>query len=184
MKINNKIIYINGIGDILFESSNKAIHLSISIKPPSKIRVAVPYNKSLTVAKEFVYSKKQWIIKHLVKYNNQNIINIKNIDSKEATEYLVCRLKELAKNNGFIYNRVFIKNQKTIWGSCSKKNNINLNIQLFHLPKKLIDYVILHELVHTKYKNHSQEFWKTLEKYIINAKVYHKELKKYWIMHS
>ena len=57
MKINNKIIYINGIGDILFESSNKAIHLSISIKPPSKIRVAVPYNKSLTVAKEFVYSQ-------------------------------------------------------------------------------------------------------------------------------
>ena len=68
---------------------------------------------------------------------------------------------------------------KTRWGSCSFKNNINLSLHLMRLREELIDYVILHELVHTKVKNHSREFWTTLDIYCPKSKSLDKELKKY-----
>ncbi|MEA3348593.1 MAG: M48 family metallopeptidase, partial [Pseudomonadota bacterium] len=57
-----------------------------------------------------------------------------------------------------------IRNQKTRWGSCSAKNNISLNIKLALLPDQLRDLVLVHELIHTKIKNHGPNFWQKLEK--------------------
>ncbi len=97
----------------------------------------------------------------------------------EAKEYLPQRVEHLAKKHGFIYNKVFIKNMKSRWGSCSSKNNINLNLQLMRLPNELIDYVILHELVHTKFRNHSPDFWIVLNNLIEDAQDKRIQLKKY-----
>ena len=80
------------------------------------------------------------------------------------------RLKQLAEKHGFTYSKVFIRNQKTRWGSCSHKNDISLNIKLVCLPNDLLDYVILHELVHTRKKNHGKGFWVMLDRYMGNAK--------------
>jgi hypothetical protein len=102
----------------------------------------------------------------------------------EAKLYLPCRTDELAKLNGFNYNKVAIKKASTRWGSCSSQNNINFNLQLMRLPAQLADYVILHELVHTVVKNHQDTFWKLLEKVLPGAKKLDKELNnynlKYW----
>ena len=89
------------------------------------------------------------------------------------------RLEEIAQEHGFIYNKATVRNQKTRWGSCSGKNNLSLNIQLINLPHELIDYVIFHELVHTKVKNHSPVFWKKLDGFVDNAKSLNEELKQY-----
>lgn len=97
----------------------------------------------------------------------------------EAKEYLPGRVEYLANKHGFIYNKVFIKNMKSRWGSCSSKNNINLNLQLMRLPDELINYVILHELVHTKVKNHSPDFWIILNNVLKNAQDKRRNLKKY-----
>jgi hypothetical protein len=72
-----------------------------------------------------------------------------------------------------------VKNQKTRWGSCSDKNNINLNINLVRLPDELIDYVILHELVHTRIKNHSHQFWEEMNKVVEDPKSLDKKLRQY-----
>lgn len=80
----------------------------------------------------------------------------------EAKKYLPVRLSELASQNGFSYRRVFVKNLKTRWGSCSGVDNINLNLHLMRLPDHLIDYVLLHELCHTREKNHGPQFKKLL----------------------
>ena len=80
----------------------------------------------------------------------------------EAHEYLPQRLLALASKFNLSYNKVFIKNIKTQWGSCSYKNNINLNLHIMRLPNHLIDYVLYHELCHTVLKNHSPDFWKFL----------------------
>ena len=72
-----------------------------------------------------------------------------------------------------------VKSQKTLWGSCSSKNNINLNINLIKLDQELIDYVILHELTHVKIKNHSKKFWQELEKLEPKARISEKKLKNY-----
>lgn len=76
----------------------------------------------------------------------------------EAKAWLIPRLDELAGKHGFTYNKVFIKNNVSNWGSCSTKGNINLNMQLMRLPEELRDYVILHELCHLKQLNHGPEF--------------------------
>ncbi len=100
---------------------------------------------------------------------------------KEAKAYLPARLAYLANEHGFEYNKVFIKNHKSRWGSCSAKNNINLNLHLMRLPDELIDYVIMHELVHTKIKNHSREYWTLLENICGDVKEYKKRIRNYVI---
>ncbi|MCK5086560.1 MAG: M48 family metallopeptidase, partial [Melioribacteraceae bacterium] len=97
----------------------------------------------------------------------------------EAKEYLPGRVQELAEKFCFEYNKVFLKNLRSRWGSCSHKNNINLNIHLMRLPDKLIDYVIFHELTHTVEKNHSKKFWALLKTLNTDSKKLDKELKKY-----
>ena len=98
---------------------------------------------------------------------------------KEAKAYLPGRVKALAAQHGFTYKQVFIKNTKTRWGSCSSKNNINLSLHLMRLPDYLIDYIILHELVHTVVKSHGQKFWSLLDKITGNARKLDAEVKHY-----
>lgn len=100
---------------------------------------------------------------------------------KEAQTYLPGKVKELAAKFNFKFNEIFLKNIKSRWGSCSNKNNINLSIHLMRLPDHLIDYVILHELVHTVHHNHSKKFWSLLNTVTDDAKILDKELKKYRI---
>lgn len=83
---------------------------------------------------------------------------------KAAQRHLPTRLQQLAQQYGFIYQGVFIKNLKSRWGSCSGVNNINLNLHLMRLPEALIDYVLLHELCHTREKNHGPRFWALLDR--------------------
>ena len=80
-----------------------------------------------------------------------------------ARAYLPRRVAELAQRHGFDYEMLRIKNQKTIWGSCSAKRNINLNMRLMMAPDQAIDYVILHELCHLRELNHSRAFWALVE---------------------
>lgn len=80
----------------------------------------------------------------------------------EANQMLPKRLEELAARHGFKYSKVSIRNNRRNWGSCSSRNNISLNLQLMKLPVELIDYIILHELVHTEIKNHGEKFWERL----------------------
>jgi predicted metal-dependent hydrolase len=82
---------------------------------------------------------------------------------REAHEVLPDKLAALAKENGFAYKSLFIKNNISNWGSCSVQDNINLNIQLMRLPEYLIDFVCLHELCHLKFHNHGPKFHALLE---------------------
>jgi predicted metal-dependent hydrolase len=183
-------INVNGIGPVLFEHSFRARRIIISIRPQKGVRVAVPGRTSVNSALEFVHTKKPWIRKQLARiaeYENQNKTlanSFAAIDRVEAKKKLTTRLKQLAEKHGFTSNRVFIRNQQTRWGSCSHKNNISLNVKLVVLPEELIDYVILHELVHTRIHDHSKRFWSELDKYVGNSKVIASKLRNYdtrWI---
>ena len=97
----------------------------------------------------------------------------------EAKEYLPLRVDQLSKEFGYSYNQVYCKNLKSRWGSCSVRNNINLNIHLMRLPEELINYVILHELCHTVHKNHSKRFWNKLESVLPDTKILDRRLKEF-----
>jgi predicted metal-dependent hydrolase len=96
----------------------------------------------------------------------------------EAKMLLPARVEYWAERFGFSYSRVAIKNMRSRWGSCSSRNIINLNLHLMRLNDSLIDYVILHELVHTRVRNHSAAFWKHLQAHIGNAKDLDAQLRK------
>ena len=100
---------------------------------------------------------------------------------KEAKIHLPDRVKVLAAAHKFEYKNVAIKNSKTRWGSCSFDNNINLSLHLMRLPDHLVDYVILHELVHTRVKNHSKDFWHLLDIVSGDARKLDREVKGYGI---
>ncbi len=106
---------------------------------------------------------------------------IEKVYREEAAEYLSKRLNDLSDKYNLPFNELYIKNIKSRWGSCSGKNNINLSIHLMRLPDHLIDYVILHELAHTKVKDHSKNFWRFLGTLSGEAKALDKELKKFRI---
>jgi predicted metal-dependent hydrolase len=82
---------------------------------------------------------------------------------KEARHYLPERVRELSERYGYKINGIKIRKMRTRWGSCTAAKNINLNSWLVMLPDYLSDYVILHELVHTKFPDHSSRFWEELD---------------------
>jgi len=124
----------------------------------------------------FVPKKIEWI-KQYEREREASQDNIDNIGIATVKKTLTSRLKHLADKHGFKYNKVSIRNQRTRWGSCSHNNNISLNAKLVKLPVELMDYVILHELVHTRIRNHSKKFWAELDQYVENAKVMAKKLR-------
>ncbi|MBW8017450.1 MAG: M48 family metallopeptidase [Planctomycetes bacterium] len=177
-----KIVDVEGVGDVLFERSSRAKYINISVRNSGNVRVAVPGRVSFKKALKFFHSKSDWVNKHLEKIERiEKPPHLAKVDRKHAREILIPRLKYLAEKHGFEYNKVALRNQKTRWGSCSSINNINLNINLVSLPQDLMDYVILHELTHTKIKNHSKDFWKHLGKHIPNPKQQNKKLRNYAI---
>ncbi len=98
---------------------------------------------------------------------------------KEAEQLLPLRLRQLAERSGFSYNSVGVKQLKSRWGSCSSTQDITLNLFLMQLPWHLIDYVLLHELTHTKVMQHGSPFWRELESHVPHAKRLRKEIANY-----
>jgi predicted metal-dependent hydrolase len=182
---NSKIIDIDGIGSVLFERSRRSRRINITIKPFRGVRVAVPIGVSFKEAGKFVRDKRDWVQRHLIKMKKYESelkavpARTRRIDKDIAKRELTRRLRKMSVKHGFAYNRVTIRNQRTRWGSCSYKKNISLNMKLLRLPDELIDYVLLHELVHTCIHDHSPEFWRELEKYVPGARSYTARLRKY-----
>jgi len=182
--MNRRAITIADVGEVLLKRSRRAKHINITVRPFKGVRVAVPLGVSYARAEAIARSRADWIKRHIkrmraVEKEAAELRKSGPVDRESARRQLVSRLETLAKRHGFQYNRVFIRNQKTRWGSCSAKNNINLNLNLVRLPEDLVDYILLHELVHTRVKNHSQRFWETLEKVVVDAKVLDQRMKSY-----
>ncbi len=98
----------------------------------------------------------------------------------EAIAYLPKRIERIAKSHGFKYSGVKIGKAQKTWGSCRSDNSINLSAKLMLLPNELIDYIILHELCHTKYKNHSAKFYELLDLHSgRKVKIFNVQLKKF-----
>ena len=181
----SKTVQISGIGRVNFVPSQRAKYINITVRPFKAVRVAVPRGVAINQATKFVTSRQNWIIKQirearlLEKAHLAFMRKTEPINKTKARQRLIRKLDTLAATHGFTYNKVFIRNQKTRWGSCSAQNNISLNIKLIWLPEELIAYVILHELVHTRIKNHGVRFWNALEKIKRNAKGLRRELGDY-----
>ena len=188
------IVSYQEIGKVRYVTNKQARNISIRINQQGEIRVTIPRNVNHRKAEAFLISKKTWIIRKLSEINpgedsgrllqEGDVLNVrgklipivlqKNETSiedaiwrvllVEGRSYLPERVKELAVKFGFQVTGVKVRKMKTRWGSCTSKNSINLNSWLMMLPDHLVDYVILHELVHTVHRDHSKKFWDALDK--------------------
>jgi len=104
---------------------------------------------------------------------------IADIGLKEAKLHLPGILNDISMRFNLPYQKVSMRKMKSRWGSCSSQNNISLSSALIFLPYNLIEYVLLHELVHTVHKNHGRNFWATLENMMPDAIARRKELNKH-----
>ncbi len=161
--------------------------IAILIKPDCSVVVRAPYRIPKSVVEDFVKEKSSWIEKHLDKMKalqeeNPECIRLSEEEirrlSDEALTAIPPRVKEIAEKMGVSYGRITIRNQKTRWGSCSSKGNLNFNCQLMLLPEELRDYVIIHELCHRIEMNHSVRFWTEVERYCPQYMKLRKKLKQ------
>lgn len=174
----NKIIKINNLNLKLKILSRKRSHrISFVIKSTDSLTLNKP---SYIPAKLAIYYLKQHsdkIIKHIESIKEIKIDSYHN--SKEEARLLIKqRLKYFNQIYNNKYNQVRIKNQSSLWGSCSKAGNLNFNYRLLFLKAELRDYVIVHELCHLKELNHSPRFWQLVKQAVPNYKDLRKELKK------
>lgn len=97
---------------------------------------------------------------------------------KKAKYFLPQLLQKLSQTCQLSYKQLSFRNQKTLWGSCSAKNNISLNAKLMFLPEDMVQYVLIHELCHTVHLNHSKRFWNLVSRFEPNYKSLRGELRK------
>lgn len=114
-------------------------------------------------------------VKYFLKTNSKrNFLNNKE-KAREITENRIKYFNDFYK---FSFNKIRIKKQKSRWGSCSKKGNLNFNYKIIFLPQKFFDYILVHELCHIGEFNHSRRFWELVEKTIPDYKEIKREFKK------
>ena len=142
--------------------------LSIEIKPDSTVIVRAPYNMKASRIESFVNEKTPWIEKQLLRLeeakkrqNSAEKLTPSELEmlAEKAKEYIPERAEFYAKQIGVTYGKITIRCQKTKWGSCSSKGNLNFNCLLMLTPPEVIDSVVVHELCHLKEMNHGKRFY-------------------------
>ena len=213
MQKTQNILHYKGIGDVCYVKNSRAKNLAIRINPLGEVRVTVPRHMSFRRAEGFFLSKQDWVLKRLDSLKNKDCgktlppeggtIRIRDREcplqkqaggngveatiwkrvGEEAKRHLPGRVTELAVRHGFQIKGLKIRQMKSRWGSCTARKSINLNSWLIMLPEHLSDYVILHELVHTRVPNHGERFWEELDVLTGGrSKILRKELRNQQIM--
>lgn len=166
--MNPLLIELEGIGPVHIAHSPRAKRLRITVRPGG-VHVAVPRGMALVHGQAFAQAQSAWItrhvgqMRHLAETQAAFLHELPIIPDREARRKIAARLAELSAWHGLPYSRLSIRRQKTRWGSCSRHNAISLNLCLARLPAELMDYVILHELLHTRIKGHGRDFWQALD---------------------
>jgi len=175
----------DNVYDIKLKRRKYAKYIRLTMEPDGVLVLTAAKTYPLFLIKKFISSRQNWIAKNLDDIKKRpSIFAIKHTKTeinkyKKQTKKLVEeRLKYFNQFYNFKYNRVAIRNQKSRWGSCSAKQNLNFNYRLCLLPTELSDCVIVHELCHLKEMNHSKRFWALMAKAIPNYRSLEKKLKK------
>lgn len=122
---------------------------------------------------------------HIISVTGCNLIKerkraLKRLIRRLARQELSELINRLSQEHNLRFEKLCIKSQRTVWGSCSSKNIINLNQNLLFLPSHLAEHVLIHELCHLKHLNHSKKYWNTVQSIAPSFKKLEKELKSAW----
>ncbi len=165
--------------------SRKARALRLSVYPDKRIVVSASLGYSISTIENFIKSKSEWILDKLRYFSKfAEVTTLRGgrreyLKYKEVARSIVHeRLRHFNQFYNFDYGNITIRNQKSRWGSCSKRGNLNFNFKIAQIDAELADYIIVHELCHTKEFNHGKAFWQLVEKTIPNYKDLRGRLKR------
>lgn len=166
----SNIIKNHNIGYAI-RKSLRAKQVRITIKHDGSVIVTVPTWANEKLAHRFVLKKSKWISSKINYFKNNNFTLPKKgtredylKNKKRALEIVKKKITFYNKLLDVKFNKIFIKNNKNTWGSCSRKGNLNFNYKIITLPENVSDYIIVHELAHLIEFNHSKNFWKIVSK--------------------
>lgn len=163
--------------------------MRLAIYPDGAFVVTVPKWYPLYIINKFISEKADWIFEKLKHVDFRELAEKKKTESKKyksqkefSRTVIKSRVEFFNRFYNFEYNRISIKNQKTCWGSCSRKGNLNFSYKVAGLPEELRDYVIVHELCHLEELNHGKKFWELVGKVIPGYRILRKKLKNIKIL--
>lgn len=145
--------------------------IALEITPAGDVLVRAPQRMPEKDIRRFVQDKQDWILTHLDKVRRRQAQHteppltepdIRSL-AQQALEVLPPRVDYFAEKVGVTYGNITVRNQKTRWGSCSSRGNLNFNCLLMLTPPEVQDYVVVHELCHRLEMNHSPRFWAQVE---------------------
>lgn len=159
--------------------------MRLTVNCDASVVITVPWFVRVRDAENFVAQKAQWVLGRVAffkTHTKQWCCGGSKADYqkyKEAAHNLITKkVAELNKQYQFNYGTISVRNQKTRWGSCSRKGNLNFNYRLLFLDEALVNYVVVHELCHLAQLNHSAKFWALVAQTIPDYKARRRELMK------
>ena len=143
--------------------------IALQVDRDGQVTVRAPYRMSRAQIDAFVEKHRSWVEKKQkeltrLRENRRVITEQERAEGIAAAKrYIPQRVAYYVARMGVSYGRITIREQKTRWGSCSSKGNLNFNWKLMLMPEEVLDYVVVHELAHRKEMNHSSRFWAVVE---------------------
>ena len=165
----------------IIRSKRKSI--SIQVNSEGQVIVRCPQRMRELDVILYVESKRDWIEKHMAEQKRRSKqpkltqVQIEEL-AKQAKTVIPQRVAYYAPRVGVTYGRITIRNQKTLWGSCSSNGNLNFNCLLMLVPAEVLDYIVVHELCHRKEMNHSAKYWAEVEQVMPDYRIHRKWLKE------
>lgn len=174
---NQKIFYT-------LKKSQRARRMRLAVYCNGDIVITTPFDLQENIIEKFLQEKAKWLFNKISFFKQFDGKVLGRLSKRDYVKYksraynlAIERVNYFNKIYKFKFNRINIKNQKTRWGSCSKKGNLNFNYKIALLPQTLSDYIIVHEFCHLGEFNHSKQFWKLIYKTIPNYSEIKKEFK-------
>lgn len=164
--------------------SKRARRMRLAVYCDASVVVTIPRGFGEWVAERFIEKQADWLAGKINYFKKNRIAPFSENGKRDYAEYKKTalalaeeRVRHFNTIYNFRFNKIVIRNQKTRWGSCSRKGNLSFNYKIAILPKKFSDYIIVHELCHLEEFNHSRKFWDLVEKTIPDYKNIIREIK-------
>jgi hypothetical protein len=165
--------------------SARAKCLRVAIKPGGEVFAVKPRFFPDFLVERFLRQKSGWILDKIADLKNKKNLLARGCradflrHARPARDLVLRKIDKFSRTYQFNFNRVSIRDQKTRWGSCSRRGNLSFNYRIALLPDRLADYIVAHELCHLKEMNHSRRFWDLLAVALPDCKLRRRELKRY-----
>lgn len=180
-----KIILGNKEIEYSLRRHKRVKNMKLSVYHDGSVVVTVPIFFSLKALEDFLMEHGNWIIRKIESFSESDEKDLIKTDRKDylknkerARKFIHERVEYFNKYYNFKFQKIRVKNQKTLWGSCSEDGNLNFNYAIIKLPKEMADYIVVHEMCHLWHFDHSRDFWELVGRVIPNCPKIRRKFKK------